>query len=99
MEEPRLKPFIVLKSDPRWDACIAELRRLVDFAKSASVGLDSEFWECPGLRGGSRRQGARSSGTITSTLVVPAAMLASGPPVGARVVVGLRALFRPAKLR
>lgn len=36
MEEPRLKPFIVLKSDPRWDACITELRRLVDFAKSAA---------------------------------------------------------------
>ncbi len=32
MEEPRLKPFIVLKSDPRWDACITELRRLVALA-------------------------------------------------------------------
>ena len=42
-------PFIVLKSDPRWDACIAELRRLVDFAKSASVGLDAEFWDVPGF--------------------------------------------------
>ncbi len=50
MDEQKLKPFIVLKSDPRWDACIYELRRLVDFAKSASVGLDSEFWECPRLR-------------------------------------------------
>ena len=60
MEEPRLKPFIVLKSDPRWDAFVSQsCRRLVDFgATSASVGLDSEILGMPrAARGGRGRQG------------------------------------------
>ena len=52
--------FIVLKSDPRWDACIAELRRLVDCAKSASVGLDSDSGNVCRFARSAGRQGARS---------------------------------------
>lgn len=44
-----LFPFIVLRADPRWGACVAELRRLVESGREPS-GLDTEFWECPRLR-------------------------------------------------
>lgn len=52
-----LFPFIVLKSDPRWDTCIAELRQLVEGSATSAVGLDTEFWECPELRAAAETSG------------------------------------------
>lgn len=45
-----LLPFIVLRDDPRWAQCVAEIQRLLLIGKGIT-GLDTEFWECPRLRG------------------------------------------------
>ena len=45
-----LLPFVVLRADPRWPACVEELRRLVASPDPQLVGLDTEFFENKELR-------------------------------------------------
>ena len=54
--DTELLPFIVLRSDPRWGACVAELRRLVAQGRELT-GLDTEFWECSRLRAAAEASG------------------------------------------
>jgi hypothetical protein len=45
-----LLPQVVLRTDPRWTACVEELRRLVASPDPQLVGLDTEFFESAELR-------------------------------------------------
>ena len=45
-----LLPQVVLRSDPRWPACVEELRRLVTSPDPQLLGLDTEFFESAELR-------------------------------------------------
>ena len=45
-----LLPSVVLRSDPRWPACVEELRRLVAGPDPQLVGLDTEFFQSAELR-------------------------------------------------
>ena len=45
-----LLPFVILQTDPRWAACVGELRRLVASPDPQLAGLDTEFFGSKELR-------------------------------------------------